>query len=121
MLALGVGDSSKALEALEPAAPYEIGVAAHLYPAYVRGLVHLTAGQDTEARVEFQKILNHRGVVGNDPIGALAHLGLARSYGLQGDTAKARAAYRDFFALWKNSDPDIPILNAAKTEYAKLQ
>ncbi|MGA7921194.1 MAG: protein kinase [Candidatus Acidiferrales bacterium] len=121
LLALGVGDSSKAIEALEPAAPYEIGVAAHLYPAYVRGLVYLTAGQGSEARGEFQKILDHRGVVGNDPIGALAHLGLARSYALQGDTAKARAAYRDFFALWKNADPDIPILIAAKAEYVKLQ
>ncbi|MGA8557095.1 MAG: protein kinase, partial [Candidatus Acidiferrales bacterium] len=121
LLALGVGDSSKAIEALEPAAPYEIGVAAHLYPAYVRGLVYLTAGQGSEARGEFQKILDHRGVVGNDPIGALAHLGLARSYALQGDTAKARAAYRDFFALWKNADPDIPILIAAKADYVKLQ
>ncbi|MGA7622242.1 MAG: protein kinase [Candidatus Acidiferrales bacterium] len=121
LLALGVGDSSKAIEALEPAAPYEIGVAAHLYPAYVRGLVYLRAGQGSEARGEFQKILDHRGVVGNDPIGALAHLGLARSYALQGDTAKARAAYRDFFALWKNADPDIPILIAAKADYVKLQ
>ena len=121
LLALAVGDSSKAIEVLEPAAPYEIGVAAHLYPAYVRGLVYLTAGQGTEARVEFQKILDHRGVVGNDPIGALAHLGLARSYVLEGDTAKARASYRDFFALWKDADPAIPILIAARAEYAKLQ
>jgi hypothetical protein len=81
----------------------------------------LAAPRGSEAVVEFQKILDHRGVVRNDPIGALAHLGLARGYVLQGDTAKARAAYQDFLTLWKDADPDIPILIAAKAEYAKLQ
>jgi hypothetical protein len=75
----------------------------------------------SEAAAEFQKILDHRGVVVNDPIGALAHLQIARAYAMQGDTAKAKAAYRDFLTLWKDADPDIPILVAAQSEYAKLQ
>jgi hypothetical protein len=70
---------------------------------------------------EFQKILDHPGIVGNEPIGALAHLVLARAYALSGDTVKAKSAYQDFFALWKDADPDIPVLIAAKSEYAKLQ
>ena len=70
---------------------------------------------------EFQKIRDEPGVVQNDPIGALAHLGLARAYVLQADTVKARAAYGDFLTLWKDADPDIPILIAAKSEYAKLK
>ena len=73
------------------------------------------------AAAEFQKILDHRGIVLNEPIGALAHLQLGRAYSLQGDTAKARAAYQDFFTLWKDADPDIPILLGAKAEYAKLR
>jgi ATP/maltotriose-dependent transcriptional regulator MalT len=113
--------SSKAIEALQAAAPYELGTNGGLYPVYVRGVAYLAGHQGVEAAAEFQKILDHRGVVGNEPIGALAHLGLARAYALQGDTAKARAAYNDFFTLWKDADPDIPILRAAKSEYAKLQ
>ena len=74
-----------------------------------------------EAAVEFQRIIDHRGIVNNDPIGALARLGLARAYALQGDTAKARTAYKDFLTLWKDADPDIPILQQAKAEYAKLR
>jgi ATP/maltotriose-dependent transcriptional regulator MalT len=70
---------------------------------------------------EFQKFLDHRGLVVNYPLASLAHLGLARAYALSGDTAKAKAAYQDFLALWKNADPDIPILKQAKAEYAKLQ
>jgi len=73
------------------------------------------------AATEFQKFLDHRGVTINFPQGALAHLGLARAYALQGDSAKARTAYNDFFTLWKDADPDIPILIAAKAEYAKLK
>ena len=92
-----------------------------MYPVYVRGQAYLAAHQGSEAAVEFQKILDHPGVVLNEPIGALAHLGLARAYAMQGDTAKARAAYNDFFTLWKDADPDIPILIAAKSEYAKLK
>ena len=87
----------------------------------MRGESYLAAHQGGEAAAEFQKILDHRGIVVNGPIGALAHLGLARAYVLQGDTAKAKAAYQDFLTLWKDADPDIPILIAAKAEYAKLQ
>ena len=82
---------------------------------------YLAAHHGGEAAAEFQKILDHRGIVGNNPIGALAHLGLARAYVLQGDTANAKAAYQDFLTLLKDADPDIPILIAAKAECAKLQ
>jgi hypothetical protein len=74
-----------------------------------------------QAAAESQKILDHRGIVRNDPIGALAHLQIARAFAMQGDTAKAKAAYQDFLTLWKDADPDIPILIAAKAEYANLQ
>jgi eukaryotic-like serine/threonine-protein kinase len=89
-------------------------------PVYVRGEAYWAAHQGNDAAKEFQKILDHRGVVVNEPIGVLAHLGLARAYAMQGDTAKARAAYQDFLTLWKDADPDIPILKQAKAEYAKL-
>jgi tetratricopeptide (TPR) repeat protein len=121
LLALVRGDSSKAIEALRPAAPYELGAAGGLYPPYARGQVYLAAGEGTEAVVEFQKVSDQPGVVQNDPIGALVHLGLARAYALQGDMVKSRASYQHFFALWKDADPDIPILKEAKAEYAKLQ
>jgi serine/threonine protein kinase/tetratricopeptide (TPR) repeat protein len=121
LLALRRGDSSKAVEALSLATPYELGVAARLYPAYVRGRVYLAAYQGSRAASEFQKILDHRGVIINEPIGALAHLEIGRAYALQGDTAKAKAAYQDFLTLWKDADPDIPVLIAAKAEYAKLK
>jgi predicted Zn-dependent protease len=92
-----------------------------LYPVYLRGQAYLRAQQGGNAAQEFQKILDHRGITGNSPVVPLAHLGLARAYALSGDTAKAKAAYQDFFALWKDADPDIPILKQAKAEYAKLQ
>jgi predicted Zn-dependent protease len=76
--------------------------------------------QGIEAAAEFQKLLDHRSIVLNSPLGALAHVGLARAYALQGDTSKARRAYQDFLALWKDADQDIPILQQAKAEYAKL-
>jgi serine/threonine protein kinase/tetratricopeptide (TPR) repeat protein len=120
-------DFARAIEALQPTAPYELGtptgsnVSLALYPVYVRGEAYLAAHQGGEAAAEFQKILDHRVIVGNEPIGALAHLQLARAYATQGDTAKAKAAYQDFLTLWKDADPDIPILIAAKSEYAKLQ
>jgi tetratricopeptide (TPR) repeat protein len=91
-----------------------------MYPVFVRGEAYLAAGQGSEAAAEFQKILAHPGVVLNQPIGALAHLGLGRAYALQGDTAKAKAAYQDFLRLWKDADPDVPILKQSKAEYAKL-
>ena len=121
--ALQSGSANKALEALVPAAPYELGLIGGLtlYPVYLRGEAYLAAHQGSAAAAEFQKILDHACVVRNEPIGALAHLGLARAYAMQGDTAKAKAAYQDFLTLWKDADPDIPILIAAKAEYAKLQ
>ena len=92
-----------------------------LYPVYVRAEAYLSAQQGQLAVAEFQKILDHRGLLWNCATGALGHVGLARAYVLQGDTVKAKNAYQDFFALWKDADPDIPILIAAKSEYAKLQ
>ena len=100
---------------------WERGALACLYPVYVRGEAYLAAHQGSEAAAEFQKILDHRGIVLNEPIGALAHLQIGRAYAMQGDTAKARAAYQDFLTLWKDADPDIPILKEAKSEYAKLK
>ena len=126
-LALIRMDHSKAIEILQAAAPYELGTPSGnayspgLYPVYVRGEAYLAAHQGGEAAAEFQKILDHRGIVLNEPIGALAHLELARAYALQGDIAKAKAAYQDFLTLWKDADPDIPILKEAKAEYAKLK
>jgi DNA-binding winged helix-turn-helix (wHTH) protein/tetratricopeptide (TPR) repeat protein len=122
-LALTRNDPSEAIEALQVAAPYELGDLsfARLNPVYVRGEAYLAAHRGTEASAEFQKILDHRGVVANEPIGALAHLQIGRAYAMQGDTTKARAAYQDFLTLWKDADPDIPILIAAKSEYAKLK
>jgi eukaryotic-like serine/threonine-protein kinase len=119
-LALGRNDASKAIDALQAAAPYELGIAVGLHPIYVRGAAYLAAHEGSKAAGEFQKIIDHRVLVLN-PIGALAHLGLVRAYVLQGDTSKAKAAYQDFLALWQNADVDIPILKEAKTEYAKLQ
>jgi eukaryotic-like serine/threonine-protein kinase len=120
-LALSRTDSPKAIEALQAAAAYELGSPGGLYPVYVRGEAYLAAHQGREAAAEFQKILDHRGIVLNEPIGAVAHLQIGRAYVLQGDTAKAKAAYQDFLSLWKDADPDIPILIAAKSEYAKLK
>ena len=106
--------------------PYELGLPGDgsftpaMYPVYIRGEAYLTANQGSAAATEFQKILSHRAVVVNEPIGALATLGLAHAYLLQDDTANARAAYQNFFLLWENADSDIPVLKDAKTEYAKL-
>jgi predicted Zn-dependent protease len=126
-LALSRNDSSRAIELLQTATPYELGTptvgafSPALYPVYLRGETYLAAHQGNEAGAEFQEILDHRGVVLNSPIAALAHLGLARAYAMQRDTAKTRAAYQEFLALWKDADPDIPILITAKAEYAQLQ
>ena len=126
-LAVSRGNASEAIESLRVATPYDLGKAsssnywAALYPIYVRGQAYLAAHEGSNAAIEFQKIIDLRGGVLNEPIGALAHLNLARAYVLQGDTAKAKAAYQDFLALWKDADPDIPILKEAKAEYAKLQ
>jgi len=119
-LSLLRGAASEAIEALQSAAPYELGTVC-LMPAHVRGQAYLAARRGSEAAGEFQKIVGHRGVVSNKPIGALAHLGLGRAYALKGDLAKASVAYQDFFTLWRDADPDIPILKQARAEYAKLQ
>jgi hypothetical protein len=129
--------SSKAIEALQSATPYELSTCTTLYsfvcgyPIYVRGEAYLAGGQGNEAAAEFQKILDHPGIVLNEPIGVLAHLGLARAYALEAQSmqgtdadvarAKARTAYNDFLTRWKDADPDVPILKQAKAEYAKLQ
>ena len=127
-LAISRGKASDAIESLEAAAPYELGHTTSstygwtaLYPVFVRGEAYLAAHQGREAAVEFQKIIDHRGIAINEPIGALAHLQIGRAYAMQGDTQKARAAYQDFLTLWKDADPDIPILKRARTEYANLQ
>jgi serine/threonine protein kinase len=118
--------SSKAAEILKTAAPYELGQCqpfqlGMMYPVYLRGQTYVLAQQGKEAAAEFQRIIDHRGIVLNFPLGALAHLGLGRAYALQGDTAKARAAYQDFLTLWKDADPDVPILKQAKAEYANMR
>jgi len=120
-LALHRGDNAKAINELLPAAPYELGASGGLYVVYVRGAANLAARQGREAAAEFQKVLDQRGIVGNELIGALAHLQMGRAYATSGETAKARAAYQDFLTLWKDADPDIPILVAAKSEYANLE
>ena len=92
-----------------------------MYPVFVRGEAYLAARRGAEAAAEFQKILDHPGIVLNQPVGALARLELARAYVLQGDTTKAKTAYQDFLKLWRNAEPDVPILKEAKAEYAKLK
>ncbi len=123
---LSANNPNQALVFLEAAAPFELGAPPQfqlgtMYPAYIRGQAQLMARNGAAAASEFKKFLDHRGITINYPLGALAHLGLARAYTLSGDTAKAKTAYQDFFALWKDADPDIPILKEAKAEYAKLQ
>src|ERR1017187_5529994 len=122
---LNQGNSSQALKDLEVARPYELGGAEtfinYIYPAYLRGQAHLLAHNADAAAAEFQKLLDHRGIVLNFVTGALAHLQLGRAYATAGDTAKAKRAYQDFFALWKDADSDIPMLSQAKAEYANLR
>lgn len=125
-LALSRGDGAAAIEAPSAASPYELGhtnddFTFALYPIYLRGEAYLAAKNGAAAATEFQKIFEHAGIVGNEPIGALAHLGLGRAYSLSGDVAKAKAAYRYFLALWRNADSDIPLLVQAKAEFAKLR
>ncbi len=109
------------IAALQAATPYELGTIQGLFPIYIRGLVYLQAKRGAEAAAEFQKIVDHRGIAPVAPEHSLAKLGLGRAYVLTGDWAKARTAYQDFFALWKDADADVPILKEAKTEYEKLK
>jgi eukaryotic-like serine/threonine-protein kinase len=123
---LAGSNSLQALIDLEPTAPYELGQPPQfqlgtLYPVYLRGIAQLAAHNGTAAAAEFQKFLDHRGIVLNYPLGVLAHLGLARAYALSDDTRKSKMAYQDFFTLWKDADPEIPILKQAKAEYGGLQ
>jgi hypothetical protein len=92
-----------------------------MYQIYLRGDAYIASRDGKAAAAEFQKFVDHRGPVGADPLGALARLGLARADVLQGKSAKARAEYQDFLTLWKDADPDTPVLNEAKAECAKLQ
>jgi tetratricopeptide (TPR) repeat protein len=124
---LSRGNAAKAVDFAERARPYELAAPSTpptdlraLYPSYIRGQAYLAMHRGNDAVVEFQRILDHRGLNGNSPLGALAHLQIGRASAMSGDPAKARAAYQDFFALWKDADPDIPILKQAQAEYAKL-
>ena len=122
------GNSSSAIDLLQLSTPYERGVPGswfgffgNLYPAYLRGIAYLAARQRADAVVEFQKILHDPALVWSDPVGAVARLQLARALLLSGNAREAKATYHDFLVLWKDADPDIPILKQAKAEYARLQ
>jgi eukaryotic-like serine/threonine-protein kinase len=133
LAALRSHDPSHAIELLRPAATYEFaqpgisfygagGVAfGAMYPTYVRGLAYLALRKAFEAAAEFQKILDHRGVVLEDPMGALARLQLARAWMMTGDRGKANAMYEELFRLWKDADPAVPVISEAHAEYARLQ
>lgn len=124
---LNQGSSSLAIVVLEAAAPYDLGnpppplQLGTLYPPFLRGQAYLLAHNGTAAAAEFQKVLDHPGIVLNFATGSLAHLQIGRAYAMAGDTARAKAAYLDFLTLWEDSDPEIPIYKQAKAEYAKLQ
>jgi len=128
--ALNQGDPSKALEMTQVATPYDLAIPGTafydgsffgaLYPVYVRGLAYSRMGRHREAAAEFQKIIDHPGIVLNDPIGPMARLQLARALSASGDRAKSAAAYKDLLALWRDADPDIPVVEQAKAESARL-
>jgi len=128
LAALGRGKPTDSLDQLQITLPYEFAVngldfnlyLGGLHSAYVRGEAFIAARQYREAAAEFQKILNHRGIVAADPIGALAHLQLGRIFALSGDKIKAKASYEAFLSLWKDADPGVPILRSAKAEYGRL-
>ena len=122
---MNANNSTQALESLEAAAPYDLGEPEQfqlgtMYPVYIRGLAYLAARNGTAAAEQFQRIIDRPGIVINFPTGVLAYLQLGRAYAMAGDGAKAKAAYQDFFNLWKNADPDIPILKAGRAEYGEL-
>ncbi len=128
LFALHQRDAQKAMDLLQTAAPFDLaipgswsGFFGNLYPVYFRGMAHLSARRGSDAAAEFQKILGHPGVMFSDPAGAMARLQLARAWAMAGEKAKAKAAYQDFIAFWKDADPAVPILKQAMAEYAKLQ
>ena len=129
LFALADGGHAKALEALQGAHTHELamtGIAffgqfGGLHPAYVRGLAYMKAQRETDAAVEFQKLLDHPGIVMADTVGAMARLQLARIFAHSGNAAKADAAYKDVLAIWKDADSDLPVINQARAEYAKLR
>lgn len=128
-LALRDGAPAKAVDSLQAATAYELGMPPSsfgaflgaMYPVYVRGQAYLAAGQGAKAAAEFEKILKHRGVVVSDPIGALTHLQLGRARALSGDVVRAKSAYQTFLSLWAGADADVPVLQQAKAEYARLR
>ena len=128
-LALNRHDATKAIEALQVAAQHDLAIPAvasnygfgSMYPVYTRGLAHLALHHGTEAAADFQKILDHPGIVVSDPVGATARLQMARAYAMQGDTIKAKAAYQDFLSLWQNADAEVPVYKQAKAEFDKLR
>lgn len=115
------GNPSRALELLVAAAPYELAGNMQMYSAYLRGQAYLLTNNGTAAAAEFQKLVDHKGIVQNFVTGSLVYLQIGRAYALTGDTAKAKAAYQNFFSLWKDAEPGVPILKQAKAEYAKLR
>jgi len=128
LVALNRGDSASAIEQLQAAAPYDLAISCswfgyfgNLYAPYVRGEAYLASHRYTEAAAEFQKVLSHPGIVFTDPVRVRAHIQLGRSFAMSGDKARAKAAYQEFFALWKDADSDIPILKEARAEFAKVQ
>lgn len=116
---------AKAVDALESARPYELGggptAPLDFWPIYLRGQAYIDLHDGAKALAEYQRIADHRGLAPTSPLYALARLETARAYSLQGDSNKARTAYQDFFAVWKDADPDVPILKQAKAEYEKLK
>jgi hypothetical protein len=128
LFALNTADPAAAIQALQIALRYDLALGGvgftgrfgGLYPIYVRGLAYLAARQPAEAAREFQRILDHPGIVLVDPMGAIARLQLARALALSGDAVKAKTAYRNLLTLWKNADPDLAVLNDARAEHARL-
>jgi tetratricopeptide (TPR) repeat protein len=128
LFSLNAHDAAAAIQSLEPASRFDLGVGGigvigyfgRLYPIYVRGQAYLSGHQPAEAAAEFQRILDHRSIVLVDPMGAMARLQLARALALSGNIAKAKSAYEDLLTLWKNADRGITMVNEARAEYARL-
>ena len=122
------GNPAKAIDILQGAEAYELGtplpqfeVGGSLYPVYIRGTAYLSLKKCKEAAAEFQKYNDQRGIAANSPLAALARLQLGRAYALGGDSEKARSSYQEFFALWKDAEPDVPVLAEAKSEYQRIR